>query len=239
MPETTETSQRAKQLSKNYNSLSTRVAEISKTHNRDASEILILPVIDSQSDEDVLALYTNNNVRNFAVQDERQLIEKSKTLPQDIQWHLTGPLKGNKVKDVAQKVKNLKSVTISHRERIDNFDYARPQDWDPVDFYFQVITLGKQEGINFHDELRDFIVTSIKVIQVYCRKIKFKGFVTDEKPTSNAIAKLVELRKYLEEDEALPREKDMQLVVGTDKEYSEAIKYDAKQIRVSIDIFGK
>ncbi len=80
---------------------------------------------------------------------------------------------GNKVKDVAQKVKNLKSVTISHRKRVDNFNYARPQDWDPVDFYFQVIILGRQEGINFHDELRDFIVTSVKV---YCRKVLFKGF---------------------------------------------------------------
>lgn len=106
-----------------------------------------------------------------------------------------------------KKVKNLKSVTISHRERIDNFDCTRRQDWDPVDFYFQIITLGKQEGINFHYELQDFIVTSIKVIQVYCRKIQFKGFVADEEPTSDAIAKLAELRKYSEEDEAL--EKDM------------------------------
>jgi len=74
-----------------------------------AGSIRLLAVSKTKSAEEIRTLYELGQ-RDFGENYVRELVEKQKSLPADIQWHFIGHLQSNKVKNITPFIYMIQSV---------------------------------------------------------------------------------------------------------------------------------
>jgi len=74
-----------------------------------SSEVKLIAVSKTKSEEDILQLYQAGQ-RAFGENKVQELVRKSENLPKDIEWHMIGHLQSNKVKYIAPFVHLIHGV---------------------------------------------------------------------------------------------------------------------------------
>ncbi len=103
-----------KKLKLNYNTVLDQIKATKEKTSSKKNPILIA-VSKKRSVESIQVIY-NLGHRIFGENYPQELLEKSKKLPKDIEWHLIGHLQTNKVKKILEEIPN---IIIESVDRID------------------------------------------------------------------------------------------------------------------------
>ncbi|MCX7606604.1 MAG: YggS family pyridoxal phosphate-dependent enzyme [Bacteroidia bacterium] len=96
-----------------YESVKERIAQAALRAGRSAEEVRLLVVSKGRPAEAVRAIYEKGQ-RLFGENRVQELLLKKASLPDDIEWHLIGPLQTNKVKAVLPHIALLHSLDREH-----------------------------------------------------------------------------------------------------------------------------
>ncbi|GMG19165.1 unnamed protein product [Ambrosiozyma monospora] len=228
------TKERASELIANANSINTKVETLSNGNTR------LVCVSKLKPSSDIQALY-DAGYRHFGENYVQELIEKSKILPKDIQWHFIGGLQTNKAKDLAKNIDNLYAVeTLDTEKKAKKLNDVRVTAEKPIiNVYIQVNTSGEEQksGVAPED-----VETFAKFIIDNCPKLKLEGLMTigslaqskDQEHENQDFKKLVDLKTSLDKLFTI----DLKLSMGMSSDYQEAIRQGSTSVRVGSDIFG-
>lgn len=86
-----------------------RIAQAALRAGRSPEEIRLVVVTKNQPPEKILPLYQQGQ-RDFAENRVQALLQKKSQLPQDICWHLIGPLQTNKVRKILPHINFFQAV---------------------------------------------------------------------------------------------------------------------------------
>ena len=101
-------------LKLNYNTVLDQI-KATKEKTSSKKNPIVIAVSKKRSVESIQVIY-NLGHRIFGENYPQELLEKSKKLPKDIEWHLIGHLQTNKVKKILEEIPN---ITIESVDRID------------------------------------------------------------------------------------------------------------------------
>jgi len=138
--------QRAKQLTENLSSITSRINAVNKTgrpvytppppstykHANSNLKIRLIAVSKLKPATDVLSLHQSPSDSSqplhthFGENYVQELLEKSKLLPRSIHWHFIGGLQSNKCKQLAEQIPNLWCVSsIDSEKKADGLEKGR------------------------------------------------------------------------------------------------------------------
>eukprot|EP00919_Chromeraceae_sp_WS-2016_P054742 GHVR01130175.1.p1 GENE.GHVR01130175.1~~GHVR01130175.1.p1 ORF type:complete len:197 (+),score=16.53 GHVR01130175.1:84-674(+) len=153
-----------------------RVAEIAKTHQRNAPDILA--VSKTKSIADIEALYAAGQ-RHFGENYVQEIIQKSQSLPEDIQWHMIGHLQSNKCKTLVE-IPNLYSVeSVDNKKIADKLNSAALSLNKKVRVMIEVNT--SAETSKFGSSVEDVPVLADHIVTV-CGCLSLIGLMTIAHP---------------------------------------------------------
>ncbi|CAG8536956.1 7133_t:CDS:2 [Racocetra persica] len=175
--------------------------------------------------------------RHFGENYVQELVEKSKELPLDIQWHFVGPLQSNKCKMLAA-IPNLWAVeTIDSQNKADLMNKVCASRESPLRIFVQVNTSREESKNGVSPEE---CITVLNHVQDNCPKLQLVGLMTigapnrDPKEPNPDFILLKNLRAQFQE----AREIELELSMGMSDDFEEALKLDATNVRVGSAIFG-
>lgn len=209
----------------------------------------------------IMAAY-NAGQRHFGENYVKELCDKAKQLPKDIEWHFIGNLQSNKVKQLISNVPHLFMVETVDREKIaDALNKAVAEidreGRDKLKVLVQVNTSGEESksGVKPED-----LVNLVKHVRDKCPNLQFCGLMTigaleisRKAPSEHEqpdFAKLIECRKQVCEELGLS-ETSVELSMGMSSDYLIAVsiiikinkrnlqvEYGSTNVRVGSTIFG-
>ncbi|KAI7864433.1 hypothetical protein BDF14DRAFT_1834898 [Spinellus fusiger] len=189
--------------------------------------------------EDLLAAYSVGQ-RHFGENYVQELVEKSKNLPGDIQWHFIGHLQSNKCKTVAA-IPNLYAVeTVDSIKKADALDKACVSvgRTEPLGVFVQINTSDEEakSGTTPSD-----CPSVCQHIVDKCPQLRLQGLMTigmfgrDTAEKNPDFECLVECKKKTQE--TLPG-LCLELSMGMSDDFVQAIEAGSTNVRVGSKIFG-
>lgn len=206
------------------------------------SEVLLLAVSKLKPASDIQILY-DHGVRHFGENYVQEMIEKSKLLPQDIQWHFIGGLQTNKCRDLA-KIPNIRYVeTIDSLKKAKKLNETRVEGAPPILCNIQINTSNESQKSGLNDE--NEILELAKFFQsAEARNVELEGLLTigswdvshsDDPAVDNAdFAILASWKSKI--DKRLGT--NLKLSMGMSADFKQAIRQGSSEIRIGTDIFG-
>ncbi|KAI5964752.1 uncharacterized protein KGF55_001822 [Candida pseudojiufengensis] len=229
------TEERAQELISNYNKIYEKVQSLNP-------KTKLIAVSKFKPSSDIMALYSQG-IRHFGENYVQELIQKSKELPQDINWHFIGGLQSGKTKDLSNKIQNLYSVeTIDSLKKCKQLNNARERkEGDIINVFLQINTSGEEQKSGFL-EINDIYEVIEYLKSEECKKLNLLGLMTigsfNESTSQNEenqdFKKLVDLKNQLDEKFNL----NLQLNMGMSNDFGQAIKQGSNWVRVGSSIFG-
>lgn len=207
--------------------------------NRD---VLLLAVSKLKPASDIQILY-DHGVRHFGENYVQELIEKSKLLPKDIQWHFIGGLQTNKCKDLA-KVECVRYVeTVDSLKKAKKLNDTRVQGAPPIHCNVQINTSHEDQKSGLSDEGE--ILEVIKYfLSAEAQNVELEGLLTigswktshvDDPCVDNEdFARLAQWKHKI--DQALGT--NLKLSMGMSADFRQAVRQGSSEIRIGTDIFG-
>ncbi|KAF0442083.1 YggS family pyridoxal phosphate enzyme [Gigaspora margarita] len=176
--------------------------------------------------------------RHFGENYAQELVEKSKELPLDIQWHFVGPLQSNKCKMLAA-IPNLWAVeTIDSQSKADLMNKACASRESPLRIFVQVNTSKEESKSGVPPEE---CITILNHVQGNCPKLQLAGLMTigapnrDPKEPNPDFITLKNLQTQFQETSGI----ELELSMGMSDDFEEALKLGATSVRVGSAIFGE
>eukprot|EP01080_Neovahlkampfia_damariscottae_P012636 gene12636-6540_t len=210
--------------------------------NNIKNTVRLVAVSKTKPSSQILEVYKTGH-KNFGENYIQEICDKSKELPEDIEWHFIGALQSNKVKKLLE-VKNLKFVETVDRQKIASTlnDAISNLKRDPLNVFVQINT--SDEENKGGASTKDFI-SLVEFIIEKCPNLKFKGLMTigsvqnskSESDLNPDFQKLCDCRDELSEKLNLPKE-DIELSMGMSSDYQQAIIQGSTNVRVGSSIFG-
>jgi pyridoxal phosphate enzyme (YggS family) len=179
--------------------------------------------------------------RSFGENYVQELVEKSKLLPADVQWHFIGHLQSNKCGLIAQ-VPNLSMVeTVDSQKLAEKLDKAwgNQPERKPLKVMIQVNTSSEQSkaGVapNETVSLAEYIASS-------CLSLRLAGLMTIGFPDySGCRSEDFECLHKCREQVADALKQDLsslELSMGMSNDFEEAVRNGSTSVRVGSTIFG-
>ncbi|KAF2712780.1 hypothetical protein K504DRAFT_464843 [Pleomassaria siparia CBS 279.74] len=252
--------QRAKQLSENLASISSRI----NAANKSGGQVRLIAVSKLKPATDVLSLHSPPSSSSsqppspphthFGENYVQELLEKSKILPRSIQWHFIGGLQSNKCKQLAEQIPNLWCVSsVDSVKKADGLEKGRKAlveagdnnitAEDKLNIKVQVNTSGEESksGVEPGDTL-----ALCRYIMDKCPHLKLSGLMTigaiarsKETTPENENEDFVTLR---ETRDSVAKElglEELELSMGMSSDFEGAIAMGSSEVRVGSEIFGE
>lgn len=188
----------------------------------------LICVSKTRTNDEIMEAY-NAGVRDFGENHVQELIEKRKSLPKDINWHMIGHLQTNKVKDLLKdKVFLIHSVdSIKLASEIDKRSVTKQ------DILLEV-NIAKEESkygfIPEYDVIKDALDKINKMNNINCI-----GLMCVAPNTNNPEENI----KYFNKLKELANRLDLNVLsMGMTNDYIYAVKCGSTYIRVGTGIFG-
>lgn len=201
---------------------------------------------------DILALHqAPSSHLHFGENYVQELLEKSKLLPSEIQWHFIGGLQSNKCKQLARECKNLWAVeSVDSEKKAKELEKGRAEAdraYGPLRVFMQVNTSGEDSKSGV-DPTSEELLKLCKFIRDDCPHLKLQGLMT-----IGAIARSKATTAEMENEdfetlhsvrdklatELDMKPEDLELSMGMSEDFEAAIKQGSDEVRVGSTIFGE
>ena len=175
----------------------------------------------------------NSGQRIFGENKVQELIQKEKTLPKDIDWHMIGHLQSNKVKHIAPFISLIH--TVDSIKLIKEINKRAEQNNRVIECLLQVHIAQESTKYGFDSSEISEIITNTKSLN-NIRVVGLMGMATftDQKKQITEEFKTLKL--------VFERVKDKHITIlsmGMSGDYQIAIHQGSNMIRVGSAIFGK
>lgn len=243
--QTSYTPERQRELTDRYDKVKSDCDACAASYSSKSSELVLLAVSKLKPASDIKILY-DHGVRHFGENYVQELEEKSRILPQDIQWHFIGGLQTNKCKDLA-KVANLSFVeTLDSLKKVKKLNEARSKfnpDAPAVACNIQINTSSEEQksGLQSEDEIYEVVRY---FLDQDTKHIKLNGLMTigswdtshsNDLSDGNAdFDRLVYWKNKIDAQFDL----NLKLSMGMSSDFHQAIKQGTSEVRIGTDIFG-
>lgn len=212
-----------------------RIDVACKDCGRSSEDVTLIAVsktlLASQIDEAYRA-----GLRIFGESRAQEVREKTKNLPQDIEWHFIGPLQTNKIKYVLPACRLIHSVDSLHLAKvISEFCLNKHMS---ANVLLEVNTSGESSKIGVEPEEAKDIFYTIRSLP----KINVSGlmtiapFTTNEKEIRKSFRQLAKIKEDLHSE--IGRDQQLELSMGMSQDYEIAIEEGSTMVRVGTSIFG-
>lgn len=212
------------------------IADAEKRAHRPLGSVKLLAVTKTFPVEDIREAYDAGQ-RLFAENKVQEILTKAPLLPDDVEWHLIGPLQRNKVRKILPLARVIHAVdSLKLAQYID--DVATELDLTPH-ILFEVNVGDEDSKFGFSpDELRSSWKSIMALKHVRSTGLMCIPPPTEDEETARSYFRLLrDLRDELERDGlgvgSLP-----ELSMGMSHDYSWAIEEGATMVRVGTAIFG-
>ena len=218
-------------LKSNYNlTLENIKKSVEKTSSKKSP--ILIAVSKKRSVESIQVIY-NLGQRIFGENYPQELLNKSKSLPKDIEWHLIGHLQTNKVKKILEEIPN---VVIESVDRIDVVkkisQYGDVKNKTKI--YLEINISGEESKTgcpldNINIVLDEIFKNKDKMELIGIMSL---GKVGDKKE----FEKMVEIKNNICDKYGLDKNKFI-ASFGTSQDYEEAILSGSDEVRIGHQIF--
>lgn len=224
--------ERVEKLKTNYKKVLegfTKAKEASKYQNKEAK---LVSVSKKRSWEDIKVIYDEGQ-RIFGENYPQELIEKSKNLPKDIEWHLIGHLQSNKVKKLFDEIPNIVIESVDRINIVEIINKnANPNHKTKVYIEINISNESSKTGCNEED----IFAISDEIVKK-CPKLELVGIMSlGNVGSKNEFEKMLKIKDQICERYSLDKEKFI-ASFGTSQDYEEAILSGSDEVRVGHQIF--
>ena len=218
-------------LKLNYNTVLDQIKATKEKASSKKNPILIA-VSKKRSVESIQVIY-NLGHRIFGENYPQELLEKSKKLPKDIEWHLIGHLQTNKVKKILEEIPN---IIIESVDRIDVVkkiaQYADIK--NPTKVYLEINISNEDSKTGcplekIYEVIDEIIKNKDKLILVGIMSL---GKIGDKQE----FEKMIQIKNEICEKYGLNKDKFI-ASFGTSQDYQEAIESGSDEVRIGHQIF--
>lgn len=179
--------------------------------------------------------------RVFGESRANELVEKARSLPDDIEWHFIGHLQTNKVRMIMPYVTMIQSMDSTRLLTLVN-DEARRID-RTVDVLLQVHVAAEETKTGFTpDELETLAASGILSSLGAIRVRGLMGMATNTDDMQRVKADFMQLNELFERyrhDSRIAGNEFDTLSMGMSHDYTLAIECGSTMVRIGTDIFGE
>ena len=193
---------------------------------------LLTAVSKKRAWEDIKVIYDEGQ-RIFGENYPQELIEKSKKLPQDIEWHLIGHLQSNKVKKLLEEIPNIVIESVDRVDIVEKINkYASEKNKTKV--YIEVNISGESSKTGC--DQKDVFAIAEEIINKSPR-LQLIGIMSlGNVGNKNEFEKMLKIKNEICEKYSLDKEKFI-ASFGTSQDYEDAIISGSDEVRVGHQIF--
>ena len=218
-------------LKLNYNTVLDQIKATKEKTSSKKNPILIA-VSKKRSVESIQVIY-NLGHRIFGENYPQELLEKSKKLPKDIEWHLIGHLQTNKVKKILEEIPN---IIIESVDRIDVVKkIAQHADIkNPTKVYLEINISNEDSKTGcplekIYEVIDEIIKNKDKLILVGIMSL---GKIGDKQE----FEKMIQIKNEICEKYGLDKDKFI-ASFGTSQDFQDAILSGSDEVRIGHQIF--
>ena len=220
-------------LSENLKNLQKSIIDSCKKCSRNPDSVNLLPVTKRQPIGKLEELYRLGE-RSFAENRVQEMLEKAEILPNDIIWHLIGPLQSNKVRQA------LKYATFIHSvdslKLLNRIERIAGEDGKKVKVFLQVNITGEEQKSGFSEgSLKDALSAAKNLQNVTIIGLMTMGTVNHSQVETTAVFR--RLRELLDTIQTEYPELT-ELSMGMSGDYELAIPEGTTYIRVGSSLLG-
>ena len=218
-------------LKLNYNSVLDQI-KATKEKTSSKKNPIVIAVSKKRSVESIQVIY-NLGHRIFGENYPQELLEKSKKLPKDIEWHLIGHLQTNKVKKILEEIPN---IIIESVDRIDVVkkiaQYADIK--NPTKVYLEINISNEDSKTGcplekIYEVIDEIIKNKDKLILVGIMSL---GKIGDKQE----FEKMIQIKNEICEKYGLEKDKFI-ASFGTSQDFQDAILSGSDEVRIGHQIF--
>lgn len=213
-----------------------RITAACRRCGRDEKEVKLIAVSKTFPAETIRRAY-ENGLRVFGENKAQEFRDKTKELPQDIEWHFIGHLQTNKIKYVLPKAALIHSVDSLHLAQALSAAALRKE-----------MNVNVLLEINTSDELSKFGAAAAEAAEIFEQIMLLQGlvprglmtmapFTSDEKKVRRSFALLRGIREELKQ--RFPAENVQELSMGMSADFEWAIEEGSTMVRIGTALFGQ
>ncbi|WGH26918.1 MAG: YggS family pyridoxal phosphate-dependent enzyme [Candidatus Bostrichicola ureolyticus] len=211
------------------------VGNLFKIKSNIPSYVKIIAVSKNQTISKIKEIYDAGQ-RDFGENYINELVEKHKSLPKDIRWHMIGKLQSNKIKYIGNFVYLVHSIEKIKHLKILNKEAIKHNRVIQCLLQIKIAEEKKKSGITYLEAiqiLKSDIYLNMKNVKI----IGLMGIATLSKNKN----KIYDEFKYLYQIFNIFKEKNNEfniISMGMSNDYNIAIKCGSNMIRIGTAIFG-
>jgi pyridoxal phosphate enzyme (YggS family) len=206
----------------------TKSKNASTNANKNAN---LLAVSKKRPCEDIKVIY-NEGQRIFGENYPQELLEKSKKLPKDIEWHLIGHLQSNKVKKLLEEIPNLVIESIDRVDIVEKINkFASEKNKTKVYIEINISNEDSKTGCK-QNEIFNIAKEIIDSPRLELVGIMSLGNIGNK----NEFEKMLKIKEELCEKYSLDKNKFI-ASFGTSQDYEDALLSGSDEVRVGHQIF--
>ena len=206
-------------------------ANIESIQNSIEKNIQLVAVSKTKPNEFILQAYESGQ-RIFGENKVQELVEKSATLPDDIQWHMIGHLQSNKVKYIAPFVSLIHAV--DSKKLLKEINKRAKQNDRVIHCLLQIHIAQESNKFGLNQE------EAMELLAMELTHVSIDGLMGMATFTDDTLQIRKEF-KYLKTvfDKARSNHQNLSILsMGMSGDYKIAIEEGSKMIRVGSSIFG-
>lgn len=217
-------------LKLNYNTVLDQI-KATKEKTSSKKNPIVIAVSKKRSVESIQVIY-NLGHRIFGENYPQELIEKSKKLPKDIEWHLIGHLQSNKVKKLIEEIPGLVIESVDRVDIVEKINkYASEKNKTKVYIEINISNQPSKTGCK-QEVIFDIADAIIKSPRLELVGIMSLGNIGNK----DEFQKMLSIKDKICEKYSLNKEKFI-ASFGTSQDYEEAILSGSDEVRVGHQIF--
>jgi len=205
----------------------------------DTSKTILVAVSKTKPVEAILELY-NLGQRVFGENRVQEIVEKSKTLPEDIEWHFIGTLQRKKVKHVVPIATLIHSVdTMALLKKIDTEAAKIDRDVNVL-LQFYIATESTKQGLRLEHFKEEFTEIISKLTHTnICGVMGMASFVEDNAQIRTEFKTLKSIFDELKTSYFHENEDFKIISMGMSGDYQIAIDEGSNMVRIGSLLFGR
>ena len=223
--------EREEKLKSNYKNVLEGFTKSKNTSTYTNQNAILLAVSKKRPCEDIKVIYDEGQ-RIFGENYPQELLEKSKKLPKDIEWHLIGHLQSNKVKKLLEEIPNLVIESVDRVDIVEKINkFASEKNKTKVYIEINISDEDSKTGCKQNDifNIAEKIMDSPRLELVGIMSL---GNIGNKKE----FEKMLKIKEELCEKYSLDKNKFI-ASFGTSQDYEEALLSGSNEVRVRHQIF--
>ena len=223
--------EREEKLKSNYKNVLEGFTKSKNTSKYTNQNAILLAVSKKRPCENIKVIYDEGQ-RIFGENYPQELLEKSKKLPKDIEWHLIGHLQSNKVKKLLEEIPNLVIESVDRVDIVEKINkFASEKNKTKVYIEINISDEDSKTGCKQNDifNIAEKIMDSPRLELVGIMSL---GNIGNKKE----FEKMLKIKEELCEKYSLDKNKFI-ASFGTSQDYEEALLSGSDEVRVGHQIF--